>query len=430
MEEHISICSVSQSFYPYIGGLARYVDALGRKFVTNGHQFKVVHFKTSETPVIDFSHGLEITRVNIPKLGEETLSKYMEFKELILQVTHGEVPKEVVGYEEYLEVNSKMAKDIADAYSYKSFDVLHVHDFQTLLLGRLLREEYKLNIPMVFTWHVPFIAEIPEFWKNFFVSNMKYYDKVVFSIPEYTEAAIKCGLEPERIVTMPPFIDVNGYPPKQPNKARTKYSISPDDFLIACVSRMDPRKGQEVLIEALDEIINKHKRSSVKCLFVGNGSFSKKMSGDLRQNRVDMLKEMVESKGLSQNVFFTGRVDDSDLYSIYHDCDVAIQPSLHEGFGLTITEAMVLGKAVIGSRIGGIPIQIEDGVNGYLFEKGNSTELASKIMHLMDNRPLLDQMGQKGIETVKNKFSSEVGYSNYLKIYKDALELHKSLSLG
>jgi glycosyltransferase involved in cell wall biosynthesis len=139
---------------------------------------------------------------------------------------------------------------------------------------------------------------------------------------------------------------------------------------------------------------------------------------------------MVESKGLSQNVFFTGRVDDSDLYSIYHDCDVAIQPSLHEGFGLTITEAMVLGKAVIGSRIGGIPIQIEDGVNGYLFEKGNSTELASKIMHLMDNRPLLDQMGQKGIETVKNKFSSEVGYSNYLKIYKDALELHKSLSLG
>lgn len=421
MKEHISVCSVSQSFYPYIGGLARYVDALGRKFVSYGHEFRVVHFKTSETPVIDFSNGLEITRVNIPKLGEETLSKYMQFKELILQLTHGEIPSEVVGYEEYEEVNRKMAKDIADSYSYKNFDILHVHDFQTLLLGKILKTEYNLKIPMIFTWHVPFIAQIPEFWRKFFIENMKYYDRIIFSIPQYTEDAIICGLERERIVTLPPFLDISGYPPKESNKARTKYNISTDDFLIACVSRMDPRKGQELLIEAMDQIVNKNGRKNVKCLFVGNGSFSKKMLNNSRQSRVDMLKEMVDSRALTRHIFFTGRVDDTDLYSIYHDCDVAIQPSIHEGFGLTITEAMILGKPVIGSNVGGIPIQIEEGYNGYLFEKGNYQELAQKILLLMDHSAQRTKLGLNGIETVKSKFSSEVGYQKYLKIYQDVL---------
>jgi glycosyltransferase involved in cell wall biosynthesis len=184
---------------------------------------------------------------------------------------------------------------------------------------------------------------------------------------------------------------------------------------------MDPRKGQELLIEAMDQIVNKNGRKNVKCLFVGNGSFSKKMLNNSRQSRVDMLKEMVDSRALTEHIFFTGRVDDTDLYSIYHDCDVAFQPSIHEGFGLTITEAMILGKPVIGSNVGGIPIQIEEGYNGYLFEKGNYQELAQKILLLMDDSAQRTKLGLNGIETVKSKFSSEVGYQKYLKIYQDVL---------
>ncbi|MBI5222910.1 glycosyltransferase family 4 protein [Candidatus Micrarchaeota archaeon] len=421
-DEHLSIFSVSQSFLPYIGGLARYVDALGKQFVKRGHQFQVAHFKTPQTDVIDFSGGIEIIRINVPKLGDETLSKYMQFKELVLKITHAEKTDDTSGYEEYLEVNAKIAADVADAYKYKPFDILNVHDFQTLPIGGMLKDAYGINVPMVFTWHVPFIAEIPQFWKDFFIKNMDRYDRVIFSIPEYSEAAIKCGLRADKICTLPPFLDTEGYLPQEPNKERAKYSIAQNDFLVACVSRMDPRKGQEILIDALDIIINKEKRTTVKCLFVGNGSFSKELLKKERSARVQILMDTVEAKGLQNNIFFTGKVEDSELYSVYQDCDVAVQPSLHEGFGLTVTEAMVFGKPVIGSNVGGIPIQIEDGVNGYLFEKGNVRELAQKLMNAMDEPQRRKEMGEKGKETVKNKFSSEMGYEQYIRIYREILQ--------
>lgn len=140
----ISVCCVSQSFSPYIGGLARYVEALGKQFLRHDHDFRVIHFKTPNIQTIDFSSGIEMIRANVPKVGNKTLEKYLAFKEQILKVTHEEVGPDYGahdGYEEYLEVNEKLAQDVADAYNYKPFDLLHVHDFQTLPLARILRQK-------------------------------------------------------------------------------------------------------------------------------------------------------------------------------------------------------------------------------------------------------------------------------------------------
>ncbi|MBI2079255.1 hypothetical protein HYT84_00700, partial [Candidatus Micrarchaeota archaeon] len=90
MKEYLSICCISQSFLPYIGGLARYVESLGKQFLKHGHEFKVMHFKTANIDPIDFSEGIEVIRVNVLNLGEETLIKYMEFKETILNITHNQ----------------------------------------------------------------------------------------------------------------------------------------------------------------------------------------------------------------------------------------------------------------------------------------------------------------------------------------------------
>lgn len=420
MKEYLSICCVSQSFLPYIGGLARYVESLGKQFIKHDHEFKVMHFKTASIESIDFSEGIQIIRVNVMKLGEDTLTSYMQFKEAILNITHEEAIRDIQGYEKYIEVNEKLAEEIIDAYNYKPFDILHVHDFQTLPIARILKNKHGLKIPIIFTWHVPFIREIPEFWKRFFIENMSNYNKVVFSIDDYTDAAISNGLDRNLTATIHPTIDLTKYSIKVPINVREKYNISKDDFLVVCVSRIDPRKGQEILIDAMDRIINIYGKKNVKCIFVGNGSFSKELLGKERSSRLQKLLDLIKDKHLENNIVFTGRVDDETLYNIYRSCNVAVQPSLHEGFGLTVCEAMAFGKPVIGSNVGGIPIQIKDGVNGYLFEKGNSVQLAEKILHLVQNQELEKRLGDEGRQTVQEKFDSKVGYEEYLKIYKEA----------
>lgn len=395
MEKHISVACVSQSFLPYVGGLARYVEALGKQFLKNGHDFKVIHFKTASIGPIDFSSGIEMIRANVPKVGDETLAKYMKFKELILNVTHGEMNEggqNHEGYEEYMQVNEKLAYDIMDAYRYKPFDILHVHDFQTLPLAHILKTRFDLRIPMVFTWHVPLVRDIPEWWKDFFTRYMSLYDRIVFSTDEYVEAAISIGLPKDSVVKISPFIDVSIYDMEKPNTVREKYGIKAGEFLILCVSRIDPRKGQEILIEAVNILVNSLGQKNLKCVFVGNGSFSKELLKKERSERLDKLIKMVEAKGLQDRVIFTGLVEERELCQLYDTSDLVVQPSLQEGFGLTISEAMVFSKPVIGSNVGGIPDQIKDGLNGYLFEKGNSRQLAEKILDLIRSPELRKKM--------------------------------------
>ncbi len=134
--------------------------------------------------------------------------------------------------------------------------------------------------------------------------------------------------------------------------------------MVLCVSRIDPRKGQEYLIKAMAEVLKGHPDTT--CIFIGNGSLTKKLVG--RKNRLEELEAMVEELGISNKVRFLGKVSQGDLMKAYDACDMLVQPSVNEGFGLVISEAMCFGKPVIGSNVGGIPEQIADGVNGFLFK--------------------------------------------------------------
>lgn len=238
----------------------------------------------------------------------------------------------------------------------------------------------------------------------------------------YTHAAINNGLKPELTATIHPTIDLTKYVPKEQYNVRDLYHLSKDDFLVVCVSRIDPRKGQEILIAAMDTLVNTHNQKHIKCIFVGNGSFSRELLGKERSKRIQQLLDLVEEKGLQNNIIFTGRVDDELLYHIYGAADVVVQPSLHEGFGLTVCEAMAFGKPVIGSNVGGIPLQIILGVNGYLFEKSDYEQLAEKIHLLVQNPELRKKMGDEGKKIVHEKFSSEIGYAQYLQIYKEVVK--------
>jgi trehalose synthase len=96
-------------------------------------------------------------------------------------------------------------------------------------------------------------------------------------------------------------------------------------------------------------------------------------------------------------------VEDSALVNaLQRRSTVILQKSLREGFGLTVTEAMWKGAAVIGGRCGGIKHQIEDGVNGFLVS--SVEEAAETIVRILKDKPLREKLGETARESVRKRF--------------------------
>lgn len=421
----MKICVVSQSFYPYIGGVTRYLQSLGRKLLDRGDEMVVVHLRTPDMPETEVIDGIRVYRMSEQEGMQESIDGYFRFKELIIDVTHGRQTASLddrfnQGYSEYLGFNLSMYEKVRQVYEIEKFDLLHVHDFQVMPLAFLIRGD--VHVPTILTWHIPFTEATPPEWREFLVRYMRYYDRVIFSTDEFMRTAVGSGLDPDKASTINPFIDTGEYVFEGENDFRGKYDIASGDHLILCVSRIDPRKGQEYLIKAMAEVVKKHPDTT--CIFIGNGSLTKKFIG--RKNRLEELETMVEELGLNGKIKFLGKVSQDDLLKAYDAGDMLVQPSINEGFGLVISEAMCFGKPVVGSNVGGIPEQIADGVNGFLFRPTDHLELAGCINALIESPELRKQMGEKGKKIACERFCVERGFREHCDIY-DTIYLQKRL---
>ncbi|MFC1509942.1 glycosyltransferase, partial [Candidatus Omnitrophota bacterium] len=98
---------------------------------------------------------------------------------------------------------------------------------------------------------------------------------------------------------------------------------------------------------------------------------------------------------------------------------VVIQKSIREGFGLTVTEAMWKSRPVVASNVGGIPLQIEDGKDGFLVEPNDIDGIADRIIECINNPKLGKKLGTAGRETVRNKFLITRILMDYLDVFND-----------
>jgi glycosyltransferase involved in cell wall biosynthesis len=96
--------------------------------------------------------------------------------------------------------------------------------------------------------------------------------------------------------------------------------------------------------------------------------------------------------GVDGDTTILGARPQSELFSLMSASDLVIQPSLHEGFGLAVLEAMALGCAVIASRVGGLPEIVEDGVSGILISPSNDRELADSVAALVGDAGRLERL--------------------------------------
>jgi glycosyltransferase involved in cell wall biosynthesis len=167
-----------------------------------------------------------------------------------------------------------------------------------------------------------------------------------------------------------------------PNDFRSGLGL-PDVPLVLYVGRIDPDKSLETLVEAMPLVLARH---PVHFVFCGGGKM------------ISHLARMIDRLALNQHVSFIGPFDyhSDDLPRIYKDAAMFVIPSQIETQSLVTLEAMASGLPVIAAQAGALPELIADGENGLLFRPGDSEDMASKIIELLDNPDRSRVMGQCG----------------------------------
>ncbi len=167
-------------------------------------------------------------------------------------------------------------------------------------------------------------------------------------------------------------------------------------------------KGQHILLEALSLLINKYNFENLHIDFIGEGS------------SLDYLSGLVDKLNLKNYVSFLGLCDREYIYSHLKDYILLVQPSLYEGFGLTIVEAMAAGIEVLVSDIDG-PLEIIEKIGyGHKFKSGNAGDCALKIYEIYSTRDVntLQLSAKRQRLACTELFDIKNTVENYLAEYK------------
>jgi glycosyltransferase involved in cell wall biosynthesis len=152
---------------------------------------------------------------------------------------------------------------------------------------------------------------------------------------------------------------------------------------IGTVCRLvEPKKGLSVLLRAMDELKRRHGVPPCRLIIIGDGP----ARGEL--------ESLCSQLGLSPWVVFVGTR--RDIPQVLQLIDIFVLPSLYEGFGIAILEAMAVGKPVVATRVGGIPEFVIPGETGLLIEPGNADVLADAVESLLRDSDQAMRMGAKG----------------------------------
>ena len=400
----MKIFFASQSFYPHIGGVSTYLLNLAKGLIQRGNEVIEVHLRTPNELTEDTIKGIRVHRIPKTPLRDELLKGYSNFKERIYKECHGEgdffkkEPLITYGYDEYLQINFLLGKQIEELLEENPTEIVHIHDFQMLLIYKNIPR----GIPVILTWHIPFIDSISKHLKQFLVRHMKEFDKVIFSCEEYAKSAIKAGLPREKTEIIHPIANTNLFKPKKyGNEIKKLHNIPDDCRLILCVQRIDSKSGHIQLIKAMPNIIENFPK--VKLMFVGGKSLTGKISNE-REIYEQEVYDLIENLNLKDDIIFTGSIDYENLPMYYNSADIMALTSKNEGFGLAVTEGMACGKPIIGTNVPGIAHQVKNGVNGFIVDVGDFEKTAERILELLRNEKLRHKMGRESLNIVKSKF--------------------------
>jgi trehalose synthase len=251
--------------------------------------------------------------------------------------------------------------------------------------------------------HIDISAPDPHLWA-FLAPWIERYDASIFSMPEFARPLAI----PQFMITpaIDPLSEKNvELEPAEVQAVLLRHGIDPSRPVLTQISRFDRLKDPLGVIQVYRLV--KKRRPDCQLVLAGGGATDD-------PEGAQVLSEVMEAANDDPDlhVLLLPPFSDREINALQRGSTVILQKSLKEGFGLTVTEALWKGKPVVGGAVGGIRLQILDGVTGFLARSIEGA--AERVRRLLGNPALAEELGRRGREHVRSHFLITRNLRNYL----------------
>ena len=215
--------------------------------------------------------------------------------------------------------------------------------------------------------------------------------------------AVEYGMNPDHTIVFPWGVDLDHFQPAnfQPSNLQT--------VTLFCNRSWEPRYGVDVLAEAFVKVAKSKPKTRLNLL--GGGS------------QGDVIRKILEKGGVIDQVRFPGYIPQKDLPRYYNEADVYISSSHVDGSSVSLMEAMGCGLPCLVSDIPANKEWVQEGENGWLFADGDASALAEKILHVIENRDTLDEIGANARRVAEERADWQKNFNKLLVAYERTAEL-------
>ncbi len=232
-----------------------------------------------------------------------------------------------------------------------------------------------------------------------------FTDRIIAISRAVKISLIDSGVPADMITIIHNGIDLSKFD-KVEGTLRNELGVAPDTPIVGIVARLVPEKGYEYAINAFYHVLKVYPLA--RLVIVGDGPLE------------ESLKNMCVKLGIKDSVIFMGYRQ--KVENLEADFDVFVLPSISEGLGLALLEAMALGKPVIATATGGIPEVVKHEVNGVLVPPGNDVCLAERMIEILSDKERAEALGLEAQKTVNEKFDSKTMIEETQKVYMEIFQ--------
>jgi len=400
---------------PHVGGQGIYINYLSKSLADMGHEVHVI----SGPPYPKLDERIKLIKLPSLDLFEAKRHHFFELR-----------PRHLLSFTDFFEWWSMLTGGFAEPYTFNrrvvsylksrrdQYDV--VHDNQSLGYGLLKLK--KMGIPVLATVHHPITRDrqlaldaaptwqlrlLVKRWYSFLGMQKAVINRlskiVTVSKQSRRDISQAFGLAEEKIDVIHCGIDTQVFAP-QAHIKRKPFRI------MTTASADQPLKGLSFLLKAIASVKEQH--PEIELLVIG------------KLKKGGQTAKLLRKLGIEDRVKFDKGISTEQLVNYYAEATIAVSPSLYEGFGLPMGEAMSCGTAVISSNGGALPEIVGDA--GLMVQAGNSDALAQAIIKLLDSPELRTRLGQLGRQRILERFSWDVAAREFTQVYCEMINAAKT----
>ena len=404
---------LSYRSHPYSGGQGIYVRHLSKALQRLGHEVTVL----SGPPYPQLDSEIELEKIpSLDLFGVEDRIKEFKFSLLFspldlyewISVMTGGFPEPYTFGRRvlrHLKASEREFDVILDNQSlcYSLLDIQKLYPL-AVTIHHPITKDHRLEIENASNWKERLSSRR---WHNFLPMQKKVspeLNKIIcVSGPSKQDVVEEFLVNPENVEIILNGIDIETFKPDSDSKII-------ENRIVTTASADIPLKGLRFLINALPRVLKDFPNTHL--IVIGKSPNESKIT------------KLIDDLCLNERIYFKSNLSEEEIVDIYHTSQIAVIPSLYEGFGFGAGEAMACGTPLISSDSGGLKDVIGD--SAVKINSGSVEEIENEIIALFKDPEKRENLSLKGRKRMEELFDWKISASNYVKVFEETINVHKS----